>query len=230
MILTRTISCLAVAATFTLLGGGALAQPNTPTPEESQWAWQASSFSGSRLGVGVADLTEELRAHFGAPTDAGVLVSRVLEGSAAAEAGIQVGDVIVSVEDEPVSSVGALQHLIWSRPEGAVDIAVVRDGSRQMLVAELPEMTDTPLRVEVEPGGVSPHIFGHGWPTPDNPGDFDQRLEELLQETAERIELMTADMPPIGSREGEEELLRRLEDLEQRMIEMERRLGEPREE
>ena len=46
------------------------------------------------LGVQLMDITEELREFYGAPRDAGTLVSRVAEDSPAAAAGFEVGDVI----------------------------------------------------------------------------------------------------------------------------------------
>ena len=50
--------------------------------------------SGKVLGVGLTDLTPELREHFGVGGDAGVMISRVVEDSPAAKAGLRVGDII----------------------------------------------------------------------------------------------------------------------------------------
>ena len=57
------------------------------------------------LGVEVQELTEELKGHFGLAQKAvGVLVNDVVDGSPAAKAGLKRGDIILSLEDMPISS------------------------------------------------------------------------------------------------------------------------------
>jgi S1-C subfamily serine protease len=48
----------------------------------------------------------------------GVLITRVLPGSAAAEGGLEVGDVVVAVDDQPTRSLTELQTIIASRTIG----------------------------------------------------------------------------------------------------------------
>ena len=64
------------------------------------------------IGVDAIELPASLRAHFGAPEDAGVLVSSVSEGSPAEDSGIQVGDVIYEVDGQPVPSAEALSEIV----------------------------------------------------------------------------------------------------------------------
>jgi hypothetical protein len=54
------------------------------------------------LGVSLTDISPELREHFGATKENGVLVESVEDGSPADKAGLQVGDVIISVEGKDV--------------------------------------------------------------------------------------------------------------------------------
>src|SRR4051812_4523747 len=77
-------------------------QPSNPAPRVQHFEWSMSSEHG-RLGIQIMSLTPELREHFGATHDRGVLVSHVDPDSAAARAGIQVGDVIVDVGGTPVA-------------------------------------------------------------------------------------------------------------------------------
>ena len=56
------------------------------------------------IGVTLLEITPELRAHFGAPKDAGVLVSDVRADTPASKAGVEVGDVITSVDGKRVES------------------------------------------------------------------------------------------------------------------------------
>src|ERR1700730_13682853 len=56
------------------------------------------------LGVELSELTPELRAHFGAPESAGVMVARVVAASPAEKAGLKIGDIIASLDGKPVES------------------------------------------------------------------------------------------------------------------------------
>jgi serine protease Do len=57
------------------------------------------------LGIEIQGLTEELKGYFGlAEKDAGALVNDVVDGSPAEKAGLKRGDIILSLEDVPISS------------------------------------------------------------------------------------------------------------------------------
>ena len=81
------------------------------------------------IGVQVTPMTPELRAHFGAPEDVGVLVSLVEEGGPAEAAGIQVGDILSAVDGDAVATVRQLSRRIRKRDEGdVVTIELYRNG------------------------------------------------------------------------------------------------------
>jgi len=83
------------------------------------------------LGVEAIELPASLRAHFGAPEDAGILVSSVAEGSPAEDSGIRVGDVIYEADGQPVTSAEALTTLVdLAGAENSIDVAMARDGAR----------------------------------------------------------------------------------------------------
>ncbi len=91
---------------------------------------------GGFLGVQLSDLTPELRTHFGAPEDLGVMVSKVVPDSPAERAGVQVGDIITAVDGEEIASGWELAHEIRSRAEGdEVDFEIWRDGRVENLTA-----------------------------------------------------------------------------------------------
>lgn len=80
------------------------------------------------LGVEVLPLTPELRAHFGAPEDAGVLVARVEEDSPASAAGIQVGDVLTAVDGKPIAGPPSLAVAVREKKAGeSVNVDFLRD-------------------------------------------------------------------------------------------------------
>ncbi len=104
---------------------------------------------GGFLGVLLAELTPELRAHFGVDEDAGVMISRVVDDSPAARAGLKVGDIITAVDGETVASGGRLARSIRSAEDGeAVLLEVWRDGAVQNISATIEERERQPLGLE----------------------------------------------------------------------------------
>ncbi len=68
----------------------------------------------------------------------GVLIDSVVEGSAAALAGIEVGDTIIAVDGRPVNDIGDLRVRIITTPPGTdVSIEVLRNGQPQTVNATL---------------------------------------------------------------------------------------------
>lgn len=70
--------------------------------------------------------------------EGGAIVREVVEGSAAEEAGLDVGDRIVAVDGSPIADPGSLfADIVSRRPGTPVDIELVRDGQRLRVIAEL---------------------------------------------------------------------------------------------
>lgn len=101
---------------------------------------------GGFLGVQLAELTPELRTHFGVAGDAGVMVSKVVDDSPAARAGIQVGDIITSLDGEAIATGRDLASTVRGKEDGeAVLMEVWRDGSVQNLTAAIEEREGKPM-------------------------------------------------------------------------------------
>ena len=84
------------------------------------------------LGVGLTELTPELRAHFGVPEEAGVMVASVEEGSPAERAGIKVGDIIASLDGKDVKSSWDIRSQVRDLKDGEqLPITIYRDGKAQ---------------------------------------------------------------------------------------------------
>jgi hypothetical protein len=96
-----------------------------------------------RLGVLVMGLTPELRRFFGAPVDRGVLIGKVEPSSAAARAGIQVGDVLVRVGRSQVRSGDDVVQALAARQGERIRIAVIRQGHPLRLNATVPGRPST---------------------------------------------------------------------------------------
>ncbi len=98
------------------------------------------------LGVQMADLTPTLRqeinqdsdAKFKVNQDQGVLIVRVMEGSPAAQGGIQQGDILQKVGDKPVESASDVQVVVEASAIGvALPVEVSRNGQTVKLQVKL---------------------------------------------------------------------------------------------
>ncbi len=98
------------------------------------------------LGVLIQDVTRELAESFKMERPLGALVSKVLPDSPAAQAGIEVGDVIVKFDGREIGTSAELPPLVGSAKVGSrASVDIVRRGKRmslKVLVAELPEQAD----------------------------------------------------------------------------------------
>ena len=105
---------------------------------------------GGFLGVATTELTPELRRHFGVPEEAGVLVAKVVDDSAAARAGVQVGDILTAVGGSDVESTGDVIRAVGElEPGSPVDLQLWRDGTLQTLGATLGERQHSGLHAMV---------------------------------------------------------------------------------
>ncbi len=102
-------------------------------------------FGGAVLGVSVSELNGDLRTHFGAPENAGVLIASVVDKSAAAAAGIQVGDVLTHLAGEPIDSHLSLKAAVQHNAGEPSSITVVRDGKSRNLTATIEQGDSTHL-------------------------------------------------------------------------------------
>jgi serine protease Do len=86
--------------------------------EEDDRQASAAEPRASKLGIAGRSLTPELARSLKVPAAGGVLVERVEDGSRADTAGLAVGDVIVEVDQAPVTSVEALRAALDKHPAG----------------------------------------------------------------------------------------------------------------
>jgi len=88
------------------------------------------------LGVIMQNLTPELAGAFGLDMHQGVVISQVIEDSAASKAGLKAGDVVSEINGFPVKSASAMRNMVGLMRVGAkMDIVVIRDGEKKELVA-----------------------------------------------------------------------------------------------
>jgi len=88
------------------------------------------------LGVIMQNLTPELAGAFGLELYQGVVISQVVDNSAASKAGLQAGDVVSEINGVPVKSASAMRNMVGLMRVGAkMDITVIRDGAQHQLTA-----------------------------------------------------------------------------------------------
>ncbi|HEV8591352.1 MAG TPA: PDZ domain-containing protein [Pyrinomonadaceae bacterium] len=165
-----------------LIGGSvAIAQTPAPMPRGETRVFSMFSGDGGYLGVQTAEVTKDNFTKFGLREVRGVAVEKVMEGSPAAAAGLQTGDVIVQFNGEEVTSVRKLTRLIGEvDPDHQARVTVIRGGNQRELTATLgkrpaPKFEEgafgmTMPRIErfpVPPSGESPRVFSV--PAPDAP-------------------------------------------------------------
>jgi len=81
--------------------------------------------SPSKLGVAVRPLTEDERKQI--ESDSGLVVEQ--SGGAASRAGVQVGDVILAFNNQPLKSVDQLRRLV-DRSHGSIALLIQREGNK----------------------------------------------------------------------------------------------------
>jgi serine protease Do len=97
------------------------AMPNGKTPQIAQ-----SGNGKGRWGLGLADLTPDVRQQIQAPAGVhGAVVENVRNGSPADDAGIQRGDVIVSINRKPTPNAADVAQQLSSVPQGQDALVLV---------------------------------------------------------------------------------------------------------
>ncbi|HYG03868.1 MAG TPA: trypsin-like peptidase domain-containing protein [Chryseosolibacter sp.] len=90
------------------------------------------------LGIEIADVNALIAESFNLSVNQGVLVNGVREMSAAEEAGMLPGDVIIGIDGHVVNSVSELQEWVArNRPGEDVNVTYLRDGNKKDIVVTL---------------------------------------------------------------------------------------------
>lgn len=176
------------------------------------------------LGVSMLDLTPELRTHFGAPEDSGVMVSKVEPGSPAEKAGIKVGDILTLIDGKPMKSTWDVMGKVRTYDNSQqVPVEIWRNGKAQTISApivtrERPELDMAPF---LGKGGHGDHLLLNF------DGENLPKLKELkdlpggkwTDEDGHHVEIRKRVSSP-----READLEKKLKELEKRIDELQRQL------
>jgi len=131
------------------------------------------------LGINVSEIPELLDAHIDIPDGQGVLVRVVSPGSAAANAGLRVHDVILKVADKPVASHQDLSNIISGFAAGdPIEIELLRKGATRKIQAVLDAR---PVNPGLPAPGFERQMGNRGF------GIDDLFFEDMPQDQAGRI-------------------------------------------
>jgi len=87
------------------------------------------------LGVeAIEPVTEQLAAQYGLAVDHGALVTNLVPGGPAAEAGVQEGDVILSVDDQDIDETTSVTEALFEHEPGETVPVELQRGSEQVEV------------------------------------------------------------------------------------------------
>ena len=148
---------------------------------------QIISFGAVRrglLGVSISTITPDIAETYDLNDTAGAFVTEVTSGSAAEAAGLQIGDVIVSVDGESMGGPGALRNAIGLlRPGDTVTVGYLRDGSLLTASATLGERPSSGQAQALSE--IAPEFEGASLATNDDARDDFNGTEGVLATTVE---------------------------------------------
>lgn len=140
------------------------------------------SGSHSFVGVRLTELTPDLRAHFGAPRDAGVMISAVEADSPAAKAGLKVGDIVTKAGETTISRASDLSRAVGRKEEGEkLALGIVRNGKPASVEVTVSARKRSSREVRIS--GPGRHAWGFGIPEFDQER-FDRQMENLREKLA----------------------------------------------
>jgi serine protease Do len=119
------------------------AVPIDPIKEIIKDLQEKGFVSRGYLGVQPQRLTPELAEAVGAKRSDGALIARVYPDSAAKQYGLEAGDIVIGIDDEPIVDPEALIQIVANnRPGTRIEIKVVRNGKTKLLDLVLGERPD----------------------------------------------------------------------------------------
>lgn len=127
------------------------------------------------LGVVPQEITRELAEAKDLESTRGIIIANVEDGTPAAKAGLEAGDVVVKFGGIDITDVPQFRRVVAGfGPDEAIEVNIIRDGSRKTLKATLAERPDAVAQSEETPADDGQTWFGIRVVSLDDPmaGEF----------------------------------------------------------
>jgi membrane-associated protease RseP (regulator of RpoE activity) len=159
------------------------------------------------IGARLIDVTEELRVHWGAPKDAGVLVAEIEKDGPAEKAGLRVGDIVTKADGSWVEGSMDLTRAVRDKEKDEkIDLEIVRGGKTQKLTVAVGERPGREREIEMGDLGreigrdigkdIRRGLRGHPWSWTWSGDLSDLRsLDDRLEELEKRLNEMEKKLP-----------------------------------
>ena len=130
------------------------------------------------LGVMIQDVNEDLADSFGLDNTNGVLIAEVTDKSPAAKAGLKQGDVLIALEQVPLTNVADLRNKIaMTPPDSKVSLQLIRDGKTKNISVTIGHQPANMTKMHPSSKSQTTSL-----------GEFGLSLQELTPELAEQFE------------------------------------------
>ena len=189
---------------------------------DEPFVWNFPGRAGQgRIGVRLLDMTPELRAHYGAPRDAGVLVAGVESGSPAEKAGVRAGDIITRAGGEHVETAADLARAVRHANAGdSLKLDISRDRAATQVTVKVERRRGRDFEFDLGDLGrhlgrdigrdirrqINREVGRNAWAFHDGPIVFRDR--RVLRDRPENLDRLHEKL---------EEMEKRLRDLEKKL-------------
>ncbi len=141
---------------------------------------ERGTVSRAFLGVGIQGIDKAIAEKLSVPSGRGALVNRVMEGSAADDAKLKAGDVIVELDGRPVAGPKQLQRIVEQlKIDKSYSLKVVRDSEPLELKITMREMPEEIANVGRGKPGLEPET---------------EEKEEAVEELGIEIQELTPEL------------------------------------
>lgn len=101
---------------------------------------QTGYFSRPSFGAEYQNITPRIAARYQLPSDYGVYITNVESGSPALQAGLQIGDIIIKINDDEINETNSFINVLFKyRPQDTVSLTFIRENETRLTEITLGE-------------------------------------------------------------------------------------------